>query len=150
MRVNLTTWEFYANALNWIIWTQGLARRLRQAPCGSYKGARPMEVHDVSDSLVFICKVSDLAPGSVQRVEHGESGLAVYNIEGTFYVTDDRCTHGLASLSEGALMGDEIECAMHFGSFHVPSGKPLMAPCSVALRTYPVIMRGEEVYADLS
>ena len=60
---------------------------------------------------IILCKISDIAPGSVIRVEHGELGLAVYNIDGTFYATADRCTHGLSSLSEGSLMGDEIECA---------------------------------------
>ncbi len=103
----------------------------------------------MSDSMIFVCKTSDLAPGSVKRVEHGESAVAVYNIDGAFYVTDDRCTHGLSSLSEGDLMGDEIECTMHFGTFHVPTGKPVGAPCSIALRTYKVEVRGEDVYADL-
>lgn len=99
---------------------------------------------------MLICKTSDLEPGSVMRVEQGDQGgLAVYNIDGTFYVTDDRCTHGLSSLSEGCLMGDEIECSMHFGSFHVPTGKPMAAPCSVALKTYKVEVRGDEVYAEI-
>jgi nitrite reductase/ring-hydroxylating ferredoxin subunit len=97
----------------------------------------------------LICKTSDLAPGSVMRVDHGETGLAVYNIEGQFYVTDDRCTHGLSSLSEGALMGDEIECSMHFGTFDVKTGQPTGAPCSIALRTYKVDVRGDEVFAEV-
>jgi ethylbenzene dioxygenase ferredoxin component len=103
----------------------------------------------VSDKLVFICKTSDLEPGTVKRVEIGDSGVAVYNIEGTYYVTDDRCTHGLSSLSEGELMGDEIECSMHFGAFHVPTGKPTLAPCSIALKTYRVETKGEDVFAEM-
>jgi nitrite reductase/ring-hydroxylating ferredoxin subunit len=45
--------------------------------------------------MVFICKTSELEPGKVKRVEVRDSGVAVYNIDGQFYVTDDRCTHGL-------------------------------------------------------
>jgi len=97
----------------------------------------------------LICKTSDLAPGSVMCFDHGETGLAVFNIDGQFYVTDDRCTHGLSSLSEGVLMGDEIECSMHFGTFDVKTGQPTGAPCSIALRTYKVEVRGDEVFAEV-
>jgi nitrite reductase/ring-hydroxylating ferredoxin subunit len=95
----------------------------------------------------LVCATADLAPGTVKRVEIGGDGYAVYNIDGSFYVTDDRCTHGLASLAEGALEGDVIECAMHFGGFHVPTGKPVLPPCSIPLRTYVVEVRDEQVFA---
>jgi len=94
---------------------------------------------------ILVCKTSDLAPGEMKRVEHADQGLAVYNVDGTFYVTSDRCTHGLSNLSEGVLMGTEIECAMHFGTFDVTTGEPTGSPCSIALRTYKVEMRGDEV-----
>ena len=54
---------------------------------------------------ILVCKTSDLAPGEMKRVEHADQGLAVYNVDGTFYVTSDRCTHGLSNLSEGVVMG---------------------------------------------
>jgi len=98
---------------------------------------------------IILCKISDIAPGSVIRVEHGELGLAVYNIDGTFYATADRCTHGLSSLSEGSLMGDEIECSMHFGTFDVKTGAPTGAPCSIPLRTFKVEVRGDDVVAEI-
>ncbi len=98
---------------------------------------------------IILCKISDIAPGSVIRVEHGELGVAVYNIDGTFYATADRCTHGLSSLSEGSLMGDEIECSMHFGTFDVKTGAPTGAPCSIPLRTFKVEVRGDDVVAEI-
>ena len=84
------------------------------------------------ETLVFLCKAGD---------------LAVYNIDGTFYATDDRCTHGLSSLAEGDLIGDEIECSMHFGSFNVKTGAAMAPPCSIAIRTYRVELRDGEVFA---
>jgi nitrite reductase/ring-hydroxylating ferredoxin subunit len=85
----------------------------------------------------------------MKRVEHADQGLAVYNVDGTFYVTSDRCTHGLSNLSEGVLMGTEIECAMHFGTFDVTTGEPTGSPCSIALHTYKVEMRGDEVFVEV-
>lgn len=97
---------------------------------------------------IFLCKTSDLAPGAVRKVEReGAPALAVYNIEGAFYATDDCCTHGLASLSEGALDGDNIECNLHFGGFHVPTGKAVFSPCTIDIKTWPVVVEGDEVFA---
>jgi nitrite reductase/ring-hydroxylating ferredoxin subunit len=33
-----------------------------------------------------------VTPGSVKAFAVGDKTLAVYNIDGTFYVTDDECT----------------------------------------------------------
>ena len=94
----------------------------------------------------FLCAAADVDPGTVRRVEIDGDGYAVYNIDGKFYVTDDRCTHGLASLAEGELQGEVIECAMHFGGFHVPTGKPVLPPCSIPLRTFAVELRDGQVF----
>ena len=97
---------------------------------------------------VFLCKTGDLSPGEARKVERADGpAIAVYNIEGAFYATDDCCTHGLASLSEGALEGDIIECNPHFGGFHVPTGKAVWTPCSIDIKTYPVETSGDDVFA---
>ena len=75
--------------------------------------------------------------------------LAVYNIDGAFYVTDDECTHAAASLADGMLEGDVIECCMHMGSFHVPTGKVVQPPCEIPLRTYQVVLKGDDMFVDL-
>jgi nitrite reductase/ring-hydroxylating ferredoxin subunit len=100
-----------------------------------------------NDSLFFLCKTSDLAPGSVMKVERPEGALAVYNLDGEFFASDDRCTHGLASLAEGEIIDGEIECNMHFGSFDIRTGEPRQAPCSVPVKTYKVEVRGDDVFA---
>ncbi len=101
-----------------------------------------------AETRVFLCKTGDLEPGQVRKVERVDGpAIAVYNIEGTFYATDDCCTHGLASLAEGTLEGDTIECNMHFGGFHVPSGKAVYPPCTIDIRTYPVEVAGDDVVA---
>ncbi|MBM3607595.1 MAG: non-heme iron oxygenase ferredoxin subunit [Alphaproteobacteria bacterium] len=98
---------------------------------------------------MFLCKTGDLAPGQVRRIDRKAGDIAVYNVDGTFYATDDRCTHGLSSLAEGDLIGDEIECSMHFGSFNVKTGEAMAPPCSIPIRTYKVEVRGDEVFARI-
>ena len=99
--------------------------------------------------VVRICSKAEVSPGSVKAFAVGANMLAVYNIGGTYYVTDDECTHAAASLADGMLEGDVIECCMHMGSFHVPTGKVVDPPCEVPLRTYRVVLEGDDVCADL-
>jgi nitrite reductase/ring-hydroxylating ferredoxin subunit len=103
----------------------------------------------MADGPVPVCKTSDVPSNSAKYVEVEGRNLAVYNLDGTFYATDDECTHGAASLSEGILDGDVIECTLHFGAFHIPTGKPVAAPCSIALRTYRVEVVGDDVLVSL-
>ena len=97
----------------------------------------------------IVCPTSDVAENSVKRFEVGTTSLAVYNIGGKFFATDDECTHGAASLAEGILDDDVIECTLHFGAFNVKTGKAVAAPCFVPLRTYKVVVRDGQVVVDL-
>ena len=101
------------------------------------------------ESVVRVCAQAEIEPKSVKAFEVGDKKLAVYNIGGKFYVTDDECTHASASLADGILEGDVIECSVHFGAFHVPTGAVKAPPCSIALRTYQVLLQGDDVYVDL-
>jgi nitrite reductase/ring-hydroxylating ferredoxin subunit len=103
----------------------------------------------MSETLVPLCAAAEVAENTVKLVEVGRRALAVYNIGGTFYATDDECTHGAASLADGILDGDVIECTMHFGAFDVKTGQPVQEPCSIPLRTYKVVVRDGQVFADL-
>jgi len=103
-----------------------------------------------ADSVVRVCAKSDVAPDSVKAFAVGDKMLAVYNIDGRIYATDDECTHAAASLADGMLNGDVIECCMHMGSFRVPTGEVVDPPCEVPLRTYQVIVRGDNVFVDLN
>jgi nitrite reductase/ring-hydroxylating ferredoxin subunit len=103
----------------------------------------------MADNVVRICAQSDIAPESVNAYEVGDRRLAVFNIEGNFYVTDDECTHASASLADGMLEDGVIECSLHFGAFDVKSGAVKAPPCSIALRTYKVLLQGDDVFVDL-
>lgn len=99
--------------------------------------------------MIRLCSVGDVPEGTVRRIDvEGFPPLAVYRIEGHFYATEDRCTHAGASLSEGLVDGDTIECPLHGGAFHIPTGEPTALPCVVPLRTYAVRVVGDGVLAD--
>ncbi len=102
------------------------------------------------DHIVRVCSQSDVAQGAAKAFAVGDQMLAVYNLDGTFYITDDECTHASASLADGMIEGDVIECCMHFGAFHIPTGKVMQPPCETPLRTYAVVIRDGDVFVDLA
>ena len=83
-----------------------------------------------------LCKSSEVAPGKAIKIEKEGLTLAVFNIDGEFYVTDDLCTHGPGSLSEGEIDGDVVECDFHNGSFNIRTGEVVAPPCMIPLKTY--------------
>jgi len=91
---------------------------------------------DAAASTIELCKTADVAPGETLKVEAAGLTVAVFNVDGTFYVTDDQCTHGPGSLSEGFLDGEVIECNFHQGCFNVRTGEIVAPPCVVPIKTY--------------
>lgn len=102
-----------------------------------------------SGDLHAVAKVGELTPGQAKQVRIGGRVLALYNIDGTFYATDDTCTHALASLTEGYIEGDIVECPLHQGCFHIPSGKAMGPPVTQDVRVYPVKIVDEEIYIEV-
>lgn len=101
-------------------------------------------------ALVALCSVDDIQSGDIrQAVLACGHKLAIYNVDGEFYVTDDTCSHGDASLSEdGVLEGAQVECTWHFGRFDVRTGEACAMPCTHPLRTWPVHVEDGKVWVD--
>ncbi len=92
-----------------------------------------------------LCKTSDVDEGTAIKVETEGLSLAVFNLNGAFYVLDDLCSHGPGSLSEGYITGENIECDFHNGAFNIKTGEVAEPPCLVPQKTYKVVMDGDTV-----
>ena len=98
---------------------------------------------------IHVCRTEQVEPGQTLQVETAGLTLAVYNVDGAFYITDDLCTHGPGSLSEGFLDGEVIECNFHQGCFNVRTGEVVAPPCIVPIKTYPATVEDGAVYIHL-
>lgn len=76
----------------------------------------------------ILCDAAAVAAEAPVRVEHDGAVYVVFLLGGQDHVTQDACTHGPGSLSEGTVDGDEIECPFHQGRFHIPTGRRHGAP----------------------
>lgn len=98
--------------------------------------------------LLELCKTADVPLQGALKVETAGLVVAVFNINGRFFVTDDSCTHGPGSLSEGCVEDDIVECDFHNGAFNIRTGEVVAAPCLIALRTYAVSVVDDKVCID--
>lgn len=98
-------------------------------------------------AYVTVARAQDVAPGAAACVEAGGKRIALYNVDGTFYATQEACLHRGGHLAEGFLDGEVITCPLHAWQFNVKSGQHVMAG-QIKLETYPVRVEGDEVQVD--
>ena len=108
-------------------------------------GTSRSEAGAVGTSLNELCKVSDVTSDQPFRAEVDGEALAVFEVNGRYYVTQNLCTHGPGSLAEGYVEGDEVECPFHQGRFNIVTGEACSAPCTVPLKTWDAVVDGDRI-----
>jgi MocE subfamily Rieske [2Fe-2S] domain protein len=96
-----------------------------------------------------VAGVDELPEDDVIQVTAGGTVIALYRVGDDFYATDDCCTHEEASLADGYMQDDTIECPRHQGVFHIPTGRAMEAPVTEDVRVYPVRVEGERVWVQV-
>ncbi|MDB5697305.1 MAG: Rieske (2Fe-2S) domain protein [Alphaproteobacteria bacterium] len=95
----------------------------------------------------FLCKTHDIPLDEVRRINvPRRSPIAVYRLDDGFYASDDRCSHGAARLSDGEVEDGLIICPLHYGSFDIRTGAPGALPCAMPMKTYRLIVEGDDVF----
>lgn len=97
-----------------------------------------------------VCEADEIEEEDVVRFDLGERTFAVYRTESGYYATDGYCTHEEAHLADGMVIDDIIECPLHQGRFHIPSGKAKSPPVCIDLKTYPVKVEEGHVFVQLA
>jgi len=117
--------------------------------CTMTESVRPIDSEQ--QMLTRLCSAADVPPQGVKQVAliGRDAEYAVYQLDGQFYASDDLCTHGMVPLSFGEVEDGQIFCPMHGGAFDIRTGKPTALPCRLKLKTYEVVVVGEDLFADL-
>jgi len=96
------------------------------------------------EEWVGVALRADLRAGSVIAVAFGGYQIALYDVAGDVFATDNLCTHAQAFLSDGTLHGEIVECPLHGGRFSVRTGEGKGPPIQRDVKTYPVrVIDGE-------
>ncbi|MDQ4490072.1 non-heme iron oxygenase ferredoxin subunit [Sinomonas sp. ASV486] len=100
---------------------------------------------------IVVGSTGEIEEGTAKVVEPEESGfaeaIAVFHAEtGCFFALNDTCTHEEASLAEGWIEGEEVECPLHSSSFSLRTGKVTCLPATVDARTHRVEVRDGQIF----
>lgn len=93
-----------------------------------------------------VAALADIPDDAAKPVRAGGVQIALCRYQGEIYAFEDVCTHEYASLSQGCIEGDEIECPLHGARFEITNGRCITPPATRDLRTFPVRIEGDDVY----
>lgn len=99
--------------------------------------------------LITVAKTSDVKPGQMKSFIVNDKRILIANWEGTYFATEDVCTHDNGTLSDGELIDGEIECPRHGGRFDVRTGSVTALPPMFPIKTFPVHVEGDQIFVDL-
>ena len=100
-------------------------------------------------AMVKIADVTLVPPGTGTVVQAGNREIALFNLQGTFYALDNRCTHVGGPLGQGTVEGTTVTCPWHGSQFNITTGEVLRGPARRPVAAYPVHVEGNQVMADL-
>jgi len=96
------------------------------------------------------CSVSEVLDDEAHAVVIGDLEVAVARDGDEFFAIQNVCSHAEVALSEGDVEGCTIECWLHGSRFDLRTGKPTGLPATEPVATFPVDVRGGDVYVDTS
>jgi len=75
--------------------------------------------------------------------------IVVYRLGRTFYAIRDVCPHAGASLADGTLERTILTCPRHGSQFDIATGERMRGPSDFPIRTYRVVLDGDQVFVEL-
>ncbi|MBI5032239.1 MAG: non-heme iron oxygenase ferredoxin subunit [Chloroflexi bacterium] len=95
-------------------------------------------------TFIAVAKTEDVPVGHLKSFTVEGKPILIANWEGTFFATQDLCTHDNGPLAEGELVDGEIECPRHGAHFDLRTGRPTM-PAVFPIKTYSVRVEGDRI-----
>src|SRR5205807_9866342 len=96
------------------------------------------------ERFIEVANVKEINPGRAKLIYFGYQSIAIFNVGGAFYATDEYCTGDGGSLSEGTLMGATIRCPADNFTYYLQTGECLDSRVK-SLVTCAVHIEGEVI-----
>ena len=96
------------------------------------------------------CALEEIRDDEALAVVLGDLEVAVARDGDEFFAIQNLCSHAAVALSEGDVEGCTIECWLHGSRFDLRTGKPTGLPATEPVATFPVDVRGDDVYVDIT
>jgi nitrite reductase/ring-hydroxylating ferredoxin subunit len=104
----------------------------------------------MNERWIRVAARSDVPEGGTLAADAAGEPVCLFNLAGRIHATHEYCTHEEASLADGYVEGDCIECPLHQARFHIPTGQVRAPPAVVDLRVFPVRLDGDDILVMVS
>ena len=94
--------------------------------------------------FVKVAKVSEMPPGTAREFQADGKVVALYNVGGEFYCTDNVCLHRGGPLGQGALEGDVVTCPWHGWQYKVTTGEAVFNE-QIKVQSFEVKVEGDDI-----
>ncbi len=102
------------------------------------------------ETWIAVAPKSAVPEGEMLGVSAGGHQIALYNLDGEIYATDNICSHAFALLTDGYFDGDTVECPLHAGRFEIKTGKGMGPPIPCDIASFPVRVVGDDIQVQVT
>ncbi|HWJ08701.1 MAG TPA: non-heme iron oxygenase ferredoxin subunit [Nocardioides sp.] len=95
-----------------------------------------------------VCALADVPVDEALAVTVDRYDVAIARQGDEVFALQDLCSHAAVQLSEGEVADCTVECWLHGSTFDLRTGKPTNLPATEPVATFPVEVRGDDVYVD--
>src|SRR5213596_3679289 len=99
-------------------------------------------------AFLLACAMSDVPTDEALGLTVGGFDVAVARDGDDVYALQDLCSHAAVALSEGEVDDCTVECWLHGSRFDLRTGKPTTFPATEPVATFPLEVRGDDIYVD--
>ena len=103
----------------------------------------------LESGLTRVTTVAEVPPGAGRVVDVESRALAIFNVDGQYFVVDNTCPHRGGPLGDGDLDGPVVRCPWHGWAWDVTTGANVNNP-AVRIGCYPVTVREGVVFVRLT
>lgn len=108
--------------------------------------AQPLVHGEQREAWVEVCAKDELKDGETRTVYLEGKMVGVFNVGGTFYALNNRCSHARGPLTEGTITHEPdgtctVLCPWHYAKFDLASGKVFDGIAKLPVQTYQVEAR---------
>ncbi|HEX6486517.1 non-heme iron oxygenase ferredoxin subunit [Nocardioides pinisoli] len=94
------------------------------------------------------CALDEVSTDQGLAVTLGSLEVVVARDGDEVFALQNECSHAAVALSEGEVVDCQVECWLHGSMFDLRTGKPTNLPATEPVATFPVEVRGTDVYVD--
>jgi len=95
-----------------------------------------------------IAELDEIPVGSSKLVIIDDIPIALFNINGKILAWDNRCPHRGASLSDGNISNEIIQCKFHLWEFDVRTACAIKNS-DIKVRRFPVEIQNDAIFVSL-